>query len=37
MEIFRAPDYKDAIANVMADFDIMGKLVHPKILTGNIS
>ena len=32
VEEFRHPDYRDAIANVMADFDIMGKLVH----SGNI-
>lgn len=32
IEIFRMPDYRDAIANVMADFDIMGKLVD----SGNI-
>jgi len=32
VEVFRHPDYKDAVANVMADFDIVGKLVE----SGNI-
>src|ERR1051325_1865633 len=28
LEVFRHPQYRNAIANVMADFDIMGKLVN---------
>jgi hypothetical protein len=35
VEVFRHEDYRDAIANVMADFDVVGKLVDSKNIDRN--